>query len=117
MTWDIPALGQPPQTHPAPDFAADGVEALYYSGPPWQGRETRAFAWLGVPEGTEACPAMVLVHGGGGTAFAEWVRMWNARGYAAIAMDLCGCLPPPENAHAPAQHRRSPCGGPPGWGA
>lgn len=32
---------------------------------------------------------MVLVHGGEGTAFAKWVRLWNERGYAAIAMDTC----------------------------
>jgi len=30
---------------------------------------------------------------GGGTAFESWVRLWNARGYAAIAMDTCGCVP------------------------
>jgi hypothetical protein len=36
---------------------------------------------------------MVLIHGGGGTAFADWVRLWTGRGYAAIAMDLCGCVP------------------------
>ncbi len=33
---------------------------------------------------------MVLIHGGGGMAFREWVDIWNARGYAAIAMDLSG---------------------------
>ena len=33
---------------------------------------------------------MVLVHGGGGTAFPEWVELWRKRGYAAIAMDLAG---------------------------
>jgi len=59
------------------------------------------FAYLGVPrtappalpaeaEGS-GVPGMVLVHGGGGTAFREWVAIWNARGYAAIAMDLAGC--------------------------
>ena len=47
------------------------------------------FAWCGLPAaaaGTKS-PAMVLVHGGGGTAFEHWVRLWNDRGYAAIAMD------------------------------
>ena len=34
-----------------------------------------------------------LVHGGGGTAFADWVKLWNSRGYAAIAMDNCGSIP------------------------
>jgi dienelactone hydrolase len=36
---------------------------------------------------------MVLVHGGGGRAFREWVEMWEERGYAALAMDLGGCGP------------------------
>ena len=33
---------------------------------------------------------MVLVHGGGGTAFKEWVEKWNARGYAAISIAVEG---------------------------
>jgi len=36
---------------------------------------------------------VVCAHGGGGTAFPEWVRKWNSNGYAAIAMDLEGHLP------------------------
>jgi dienelactone hydrolase len=36
---------------------------------------------------------MVLVHGGGGTAFPEWVKLWTARGYAAIALDTGGNVP------------------------
>jgi dienelactone hydrolase len=55
---------------------------------------------------------MVLVHGGGGTAFEEWVRLWNGRGYAAIAMDTCGCTPGGEHANRPRHEH----GGPPGWG-
>ena len=38
-------------------------------------------------------PGVVLVHGGGGTAFRDWVKAWVDRGYAAIAMDLTGCVP------------------------
>jgi dienelactone hydrolase len=33
---------------------------------------------------------VVLVHGGGGTAYKEWVRKWNEQGFAAIAMGLEG---------------------------
>jgi dienelactone hydrolase len=55
---------------------------------------------------------MVLVHGGGGTAFPEWVKLWNSRGYAAIAMDNCGALPGGEHNKRP----RNENGGPPGWG-
>jgi dienelactone hydrolase len=36
---------------------------------------------------------MVLVHGGGGTAFKEWAELWARRGYVALAMDLAGCGP------------------------
>ena len=39
-------------------------------------------------------PGVVLIHGGGGTAFADWVYLWAKRGYAAIAMDLNGSRPP-----------------------
>ncbi|MDH7571719.1 MAG: acetylxylan esterase, partial [Armatimonadota bacterium] len=90
------------------------VRALFFEGLPWQGRPTRVFAWLGLPTAPAEgkVPGMVLVHGGGGTAFEGWVRLWNRRGYAAIAMDTCGCTPGGEHGKRP----RHPLGGPPGWG-
>jgi dienelactone hydrolase len=33
---------------------------------------------------------VVLVHGGGGTAFKEWVKKWNDQGYAAISIAVEG---------------------------
>jgi dienelactone hydrolase len=33
---------------------------------------------------------MVLIHGGGGTAFKEWVQKWNAQGFAAISIAVEG---------------------------
>ena len=92
--WDLEALGQPPAVHPAP-LTGEGVEGIFYEAVPWQGKPTRVFAWLGLPEASHGArvPAMVLAHGGGGTAYDEWVRRWTARGYAALAMDLEGCLP------------------------
>jgi dipeptidyl aminopeptidase/acylaminoacyl peptidase len=112
--WDLTRLSEPPKTYPAPDFQAQGVKALFYEGLPYKGNPTRVFAWYGAPvvEAGAKCPAMVLVHGGGGTAFDAWVRLWNQRGYAAIAMDTCGCTPGGEN----AKHPRHECGGPAGWG-
>jgi len=105
---------EPPHTYPAPGFECPGVKALFYDGLPWKGKPTRVFAWYGAPQ-TEAgrkVPAMVLVHGGGGTAFAEWVQLWVKRGYAAIAMDTCGCVAGGEHGKRP----RHDAGGPPGWG-
>ncbi|MFC1718037.1 alpha/beta hydrolase family protein [Candidatus Poribacteria bacterium] len=114
MTWDLGRLSKAPNTYPAQGFEDQGVRPLFYEGLPWKGKPTRAFAWYGVPETRtdEKLPAMVLVHGGGGTAFAEWVRLWNGRGYAAIAMDLCGCVPEGVN----GGWSRHEFGGPPGWG-
>ena len=92
---------------------------MFYDGLRWQGRPTRVFAWIGLPELApgETCPGMVLVHGGGGTAFDYWVRLWNSRGYAAIAMDLCGCIPDPPPIPPGQPRTRHLDGGPPGWGA
>ena len=91
-----------------------------YEGPAYQGKPMRVFPYYGVPsvnDGTERgdkkLPAMVLIHGGGGTAFDRWVKLWNSRGFAAIAMDLCGCVP----VGTYGNWQRHEMGGPPGWDA
>ncbi len=74
--------------------SADELSPLFYDGLPWDGRPTRVFAWLGLPapRGNGAAPGIILVHGGGGTAFKEWVRYWNNRGFAAMNIALEGKL-------------------------
>jgi dienelactone hydrolase len=117
--WDLAALSKPPAWRPAdqptaPVPTADGVRGVFFDGPAFEGRPTRVFAWLGLPKlppGAKA-PGMVLVHGGGGTAFDVWVKLWTARGYAAIALDTCGCVPVGKY----AAWQRLPDGGPAGWG-
>jgi hypothetical protein len=95
--WSLERLRQPPATRPAAEAAVDGVQATWIDALPFQGKPTKAFAYFGMPakpaEVNEKFPGVVLVHGGGGTAFAEWVKMWTARGYAAIAVDLEGQIP------------------------
>jgi dienelactone hydrolase len=67
------------------------LQAVHYTGEPLAGAPTRVFAWYARPQaGDGPFPAMVLVHGGGGTAFAEWATLWAQRGYCALAMDLAG---------------------------
>ncbi|HEV7404400.1 MAG TPA: acetylxylan esterase, partial [Chthoniobacteraceae bacterium] len=114
IPWQNEVLFQAPKTYPAPGFEQEGMEALFYETLPWEGKPTRSFAYLGLPAHAagEKVPAMVLVHGGGGTAFPAWVRLWTSRGYAAIAMDTCGALPTTEN----GKHPRHEFGGPAGWG-
>ncbi|MGH9629704.1 MAG: alpha/beta hydrolase family protein [Bryobacteraceae bacterium] len=114
--WDIRALSQPPKVYEAKTEEA-GVRALYFESVPWKGKPTRVFAYYGAPAGKNL-PAMVLIHGGGGTAFAEWVRMWNKRGYAAIAMDTVGTVPDKAGLLKPwaPPRKRHEFSGPPGWG-
>lgn len=119
IPWDLKALMRPPAWKPAEEERSDGVKGLFYDSVPWKGKPTRVFAWYGVPEGKSKAPAMVLIHGGGGTAFAEWVRLWNGRGYAAIAMDTCGATngkPDPKQPLYQFEKPRHATGGPPGWG-
>ncbi|MFT5127969.1 MAG: hypothetical protein ACI8W8_001577, partial [Rhodothermales bacterium] len=93
--WDLTALSRVPTLEWIDRESP--VHSLYYPGEPFQGKPTRIFAYYatpgtlaGKPELDAGLPAVVLVHGGGGTAFQEWAELWGKRGYAAIAMDLGG---------------------------
>jgi hypothetical protein len=112
--WLDDGHGQTPGYERDPNRGADGVQALFYDGPVWKGKPTRIFAYYGAPRDAASgrVPAMVLVHGGGGSAFIPWVQLWVARGYAAIAMDTCGCI----SGGGYENHPRHETGGPPGWG-
>lgn len=87
-----------PDYNPVASTGWQGAEALWYEGPEYKGKQTKVFAYIGYPEMKkgEKVPAVVLVHGGGGHAFAHWIKIWNERGYAAIAMDTEGYFPAEE---------------------
>lgn len=118
MPWDLAALSK------APEFewvdSTGPVRSLTYGGLEYQGKSTSVFAYYATP-GTLAgdpskdknLPAVVLIHGGGGTAFRQWVELWAKRGYAAIAMDLGGARPNEgQNPHDRKNRTRLPNGGP-----
>jgi len=109
--WDMKSLSQAPKVYEVHTDEPD-VHALYFESVPYKGNPTRVFAYYGIPTGNKL-PAMVLIHGGLGTAFAEWVRMWNKRGYAAIAIDTCGVEPgvaPPGKPWDPPTRRHADAG-------
>ncbi|MBP7636975.1 MAG: acetylxylan esterase, partial [Kiritimatiellae bacterium] len=117
--WDRATLYQTPSVFDAAEFATNDVRTVFYEGKPYQGRPTRVFAYYGLPAGASPArkvPGIVLIHGGGGSAFVRWVKLWNSRGYAAISMDTCGAVS--GNAYGEEQkgHRRHAWAGPPGWG-
>ena len=110
-----------PMRWPCTQLSEPDLSSLFFASVPFRGQPTRVFAWLGLPEGASAqqpVPGVVLVHGGGGTAFARWTRWWCARGFAAIAVDTCGALPLPDTgALGSADWPRHSHSGPPGWGS
>lgn len=114
--WDMAALSKAPKTWPADPIRADGLKAVFFEGLPYHGQPTRVFAWIGLPklEPGKKAPGIVLVHGGGGTAFEVWAQLWVERGYAAIAIDTCGAIP--LHTADPKKWQRYDAGGPPGWG-
>lgn len=92
--WDTEGIYQ------VPDYKVltrDSVIGIVYQGLSYKGHIKNTFAWYASP-GTlsgdaskdKNLPAVVLVHGGGGTAFKAWAMLWAKKGYAAIAMDLRG---------------------------
>lgn len=99
--WPREELLKTPRTFSADQYAdkqVPGVRALLYESVPFRGKPTRVFAYYGTPQAPAPAggwPAIVIAHGGGGTAYAKYVTMWNSRGYAAIAMDFYGKLPAP----------------------
>jgi dienelactone hydrolase len=114
--WDLNELRNAPKWNvlESPVSSSSDVKAIFFTGLSFKGKPVRVFAWLGIPKVKpgEKVPGIVLVHGGGGTAFEEWVRLWVGRGYAAIAIDTCGQVPVGKS----GQWVKDDQGGPPGGG-
>ena len=96
VVWDLESLFKTPKVHKTEERPAKGLRSFFYEGAIYKGEPTRVFAYYATPDGDPpqgGRPAVICAHGGGGTAYPEWVRFWNGRGYAALAMDLEGHLP------------------------
>ncbi|MDA1159007.1 MAG: hypothetical protein O2983_05290, partial [Planctomycetota bacterium] len=97
--WPLEKLTTPPPMKWLDDSSP--IRSLTYENEKFKGETTDVFAFYatpgtisGDPSKDKNLPAVVLIHGGGGTAFAQWTWLWAKRGYAAIAMDLSGRRPP-----------------------
>ncbi|MFI3330629.1 MAG: alpha/beta fold hydrolase [Rikenellaceae bacterium] len=98
QVWDMQKLSVAPEYEfiPVGDDNS-GTKGILYRGMDFKGEEKQVFAFYSTPgilKGDESLdkdlPVVVCVHGAGGQANAEWVRLWASRGYAAISMDLRG---------------------------
>lgn len=74
----------------------NGVRSLLFKSVDYKGKPTEVFAYYSDPDmltgksSKKKFPGIVLLHGGGGKAYQEWVEKWAAEGYAAIAIDFAG---------------------------
>lgn len=90
--WSAPSFERAPQY----DRQDQEVQAYFLQSVDYNDAPTQIFAFVGIPDKAtkdNPVPGVVLVHGGGGTAFSDWVKMWNDKGYAAIAIDTEGKIP------------------------
>lgn len=92
--WDTKSIYKIPEYKV---LTKDSAIGIIYKGLEYKGQAKNIFAYYsspgtlsGDPSKDINLPAVVLVHGGGGTAFKQWVLLWAKKGYAAIAMDLRG---------------------------
>tara|TARA_R110002095_G_scaffold72727_7_gene61878 strand:+ start:1987 stop:3258 length:1272 start_codon:yes stop_codon:yes gene_type:complete len=116
--WDLAALSEAPQFEWIDQKSP--VRTLIYEGLEYRGKPTKVFAFYASPatlglkdKPSVRYPGIVLIHGGGGTAFREWAELWAKKGYAAIAMDLAGFQPVEgKNPHDQTSRTRLPEGGP-----
>lgn len=92
MRWDLESLSSPPAFSWIDSTSA--IRSLVYESVPFNGAPTKVFAYYSNPDqlmerkSKKSFPGVVLIHGGGGKAFKEWVEKWASDGYAAIAMDM-----------------------------
>jgi dienelactone hydrolase len=90
--WNFKELQKVPEYRDAgfTDSESKGLKSILFDGVLVEGKKSPVFAYLGTPK-TPAprggYPGIVLIHGGGGTAFPAYVKLWNSYGYAVIALD------------------------------
>ena len=95
------------------DFSNEykNIKALYITHDSY-----KVFSFIGYPETPMpkgGYPAVVLVHGGNGYAYYEWIKKWTDKGFVAIAPDF------DSNYAINMEERKvgNPCGGPKGYGS
>lgn len=122
VSWDQSNFAPPPVTvltgADRPACIPAYMEAFTYQNIDRDGKPTQVFAILGMPPDVkpgEKVPAVILFHGGGGTAFYQWVALWNSRHYAAMAIDLCGNKPKNDQSDYNFAAGHLADGGPMGW--
>ena len=90
--WNFAELSRVPAYRESPyaDSKCADLQDLLIEGAPVEGKAAEFFVYYGYPAGPVpegGYPAVLLVHGGGGTAYPQYAKLWIERGYAVMIMD------------------------------
>lgn len=89
--WNIPTGEVKSQTVRVYHRGRIRVEEIYYFSRPYKREPVKIFGYFCYPiSRREKLPAILLSHGGGGTASLTRAVSWASRGYAVLAIDLPG---------------------------
>lgn len=105
--WNFAELSQVPAYRESPyaDSKCEGLQDLLIEGAAVEGKAAEFFAYYGYPAGPVPAggyPAVLLIHGGGGTAYPQYIKLWIEHGYAVMTLDwynqrpLTGTIKPSE---------------------
>lgn len=89
--WDIPTGEVQAKTVKAYRKGPVKVEEVFYNSRLYNGKPVTIFGYFGYPvKRSGKLPAILLSHGGGGTASLARTVSWANRGYAVLSIDLPG---------------------------
>ena len=88
--WEIPTNEVKAQTIKSYYQGGIKVEEVYYFSRPYLRSPVKIFGYFCYPPSFKKLPAILLSHGGGGTASLVRAVSWAKRGYAVLAIDLPG---------------------------
>lgn len=90
--WNFAELEKVPEFRDSPfaDSKYEGLRDLLITGAKIKGKPAEFFAYMGYPDTPVppgGYPGILLIHGGGGTAFPQYMKLWLNQGYAVMALD------------------------------
>ncbi|MCQ2395729.1 MAG: alpha/beta fold hydrolase, partial [Kiritimatiellae bacterium] len=111
--WNAQELFKTPRfrANPYPESDYPGMRAMLVEGLGPDGTNAEFFAYFAKPEGAMpkgGFPGLLLVHGGGGTAFPTYVAEFVKDGFAVLALDWYNQRPAPALTNVPPRECTTP---------
>lgn len=90
--WNFGELSKVPafRNSPFADSKCVGLRDILVTGAEVKGEPSEFFAYVGYPDTPVphgGFPSVLLIHGGGGTAYPQYAKLWLKQGYAVMILD------------------------------